>query len=273
MTYARKDHELRKKLTEIKYICDDPSSKRRITTVVEENEVLKSQIDEMEQELSVLKKEVTYAKSNPTYMYEDDDEFPINNMHFHDDSGIDKQSLTVKRRKKGSKKSQMSDNKSAISDLNQAFIDKSRLDTSNMMVDDNSLLGGALQQLNKSNMSTNECSRCKKLMFENQKQAKIISELQKNSKEKQNLFDSFGIIKNGNDNYEEQFDIHKDSVLSGNHVREPKTIELKDEIAFLDKSIGSHVNKTISYIRHPRFDEDIESPIRCEEVFGSPSQI
>jgi len=38
--YARKDLELREKLTDIKYICDDPSSKRKITTVINENDEL-----------------------------------------------------------------------------------------------------------------------------------------------------------------------------------------------------------------------------------------
>mmetsp|Transcript_28686 Transcript_28686/g.32784 ORF Transcript_28686/g.32784 Transcript_28686/m.32784 type:complete len:127 (-) Transcript_28686:399-779(-) len=66
VNYARKDQDLRNKLSEIKYICDDPSSKRRITTVVEENHVLKSQIDELEKEITELKVQVTYAKSNPT---------------------------------------------------------------------------------------------------------------------------------------------------------------------------------------------------------------
>eukprot|EP00345_Euplotes_harpa_P005398 CAMPEP_0168328580 /NCGR_PEP_ID=MMETSP0213-20121227/6594_1 /TAXON_ID=151035 /ORGANISM="Euplotes harpa, Strain FSP1.4" /LENGTH=113 /DNA_ID=CAMNT_0008331735 /DNA_START=228 /DNA_END=569 /DNA_ORIENTATION=+ len=66
VNYARKDQDLRNKLSEIKYICDDPSSKRRITTVVEENHVLKSQIDELEKEITELKVQVTHAKSNPT---------------------------------------------------------------------------------------------------------------------------------------------------------------------------------------------------------------
>ena len=47
-------------------------------------------------------------------------------------------------------------NKSAT-DLNVAFIDKSRIDTSNMIVDDGSALGG--YNLNKSNISTHECSK------------------------------------------------------------------------------------------------------------------
>jgi len=61
--------------------------------------------------------------------------------------------------------SALSDNRSVLlenksaSDLNKAFIDKSRIDTSNLMQDDGSFLGG--YQLNKSNISTNECSRCK----------------------------------------------------------------------------------------------------------------
>mmetsp|Transcript_16922 Transcript_16922/g.14849 ORF Transcript_16922/g.14849 Transcript_16922/m.14849 type:complete len:114 (+) Transcript_16922:166-507(+) len=66
VNYARKDVQLRNKLSEIKYICDDPSSKRRITTVVEENEQLKSQMDGMKSEIEELKTQFDYAKSNPT---------------------------------------------------------------------------------------------------------------------------------------------------------------------------------------------------------------
>lgn len=45
VTYARKDLDLREKLTNIKYICDDPSSKRKITTVIEENEDLHKKLE------------------------------------------------------------------------------------------------------------------------------------------------------------------------------------------------------------------------------------
>ena len=170
--YARKDHDLRKKLSEIKYIWDDPSSKRRITTVVEENENLKSQLDVMEKELNDLKIQVTYAKSNPTWMYDDeDDEFKIT-MHFQEDEiRMDKKQLT---KKSPLNMSALSDNKSCT-DLNKAFVDKSRIDTSNMICDDGSVLGAL--HLDKSNISTYECSRCKKLMFENRMQQQIIEDL------------------------------------------------------------------------------------------------
>ena len=55
MHYARKDKHLRDKLSEIKYICDDPSSRRRITTVVEENENLKNELVAMKSEMEELK--------------------------------------------------------------------------------------------------------------------------------------------------------------------------------------------------------------------------
>lgn len=272
VTYARKDHELRKKLTEIKYICDDPSSKRRITTVVEENEVLKSQIDEMEMELDNLRKDLQWAKSNPTYMFEDEeDEFPINNMHFQEEDEVrmDKQ-LTVKQ--KALNKSNISDNKSAISDLNNGFNDGSRIDTSNFIDFNNNSALGIQMNLNKSNISTHECSRWKKLIYENQRQAKIISDLQKQSKEKQNLFDSFGALKDdekvNDQSFENKYNVWKDQVLSGNHIREPNTIELKEEISKLDESLGQVLSKTISYIPYPKLIERMESPIRQEEVFG-----
>jgi len=95
VNYARKDQDLRNKLSEIKYICDDPSSKRRITTVVEENHVLKSQIDELEKEITELKVQVTYAKSNPTWMYDEDDDYFKLTMQFQEDEiRMEKKQLT-----------------------------------------------------------------------------------------------------------------------------------------------------------------------------------
>ena len=149
--YARKDHDLRKKLSEIKYICDDPSSKRRITTVVEENQNLKSQIDLMEKEMIDLRSQVTYVKSNPTCMYDDEEDLFKITMHFHEDEiRIDKKRLS---KKSPLNVSSLSDNKN-LGDLNKAFVDKSRIDTSNLMCDDNSIVGTI--NLDKSNISTNE---------------------------------------------------------------------------------------------------------------------
>jgi hypothetical protein len=59
VTYARKDMELRQKLTDIKYICDDPSSKRQITTVLNENEVLKRKVENAEKELELMRSQLT----------------------------------------------------------------------------------------------------------------------------------------------------------------------------------------------------------------------
>lgn len=55
VTYARKDLDLREKLTNIKYICDDPSSKRKITTVIEENENLHKKLETQQKEIDELK--------------------------------------------------------------------------------------------------------------------------------------------------------------------------------------------------------------------------
>ena len=55
VTYARKDLDLREKLTNIKYICDDPSSKRKITTVIEENEDLHKKLENQQWEIEELK--------------------------------------------------------------------------------------------------------------------------------------------------------------------------------------------------------------------------
>lgn len=49
--YARADHDLRKKLDDIGYICDDPSSKRKISTVIHENEELRQCVSELKSQL------------------------------------------------------------------------------------------------------------------------------------------------------------------------------------------------------------------------------
>lgn len=204
-------------------------------------------------------------------MDDDDDEFQINNMHFQEDEvKMMDQRLQLKGAKTANN-SRISDNKSMISDLNQAFVDKSRIDTSNLMDDGGSILGQL--HLNKSNISTYECSRCKKLMFENQKQAQIISDLQKLSKEKQNLFDSFGALRkeeheHTEESKEQKLDIKDDAVLSGSHVREPKTLELSSEILELEKSIGKIHNRTLSFIKYPKDNNRMESPMRPDEIIG-----
>lgn len=234
--------------------------------MIEENEELKSQLDEMEKEINDLKVQVTYAKSNPTYMFDDDDDdFKIDMQFQEDEIRIDKKNLT--RKKSATSVGIMetkSPNKSVISDLNQAFIDKSRIDTSNMLGDDGSVLGG---QLNKSNISTNECSRCKRLIHENRKQAEIIKEFHKQSKEKQNLFDSFGVEMKKQE--EPHLNINEDLVISGNHIKKPNTFELSKEISELEKSIGriTH-NRTMSNIKYPSCHKRMESEIKLKEVFG-----
>jgi hypothetical protein len=65
---------------------------------------------------------------------------------------IDKMPLTKKKVKSNLNVSNISDNRSATNPLNLGFVDKSRIDTSNVIMDDGSILGG--MQLNKSNIST-----------------------------------------------------------------------------------------------------------------------
>lgn len=59
VVYARKDLELREKLTDIKYICDDPSSKRKITTVINENDDLHRKVEEYKKEIDELREQMT----------------------------------------------------------------------------------------------------------------------------------------------------------------------------------------------------------------------
>lgn len=150
VNYARKDLDLRNKLSEIKYICDDPSSKRRITTVVEENARLKTELEEIKSEMGDLRSHIEYAKSNPTCLYDEDDDYFKLTMQFQEDEvRMDKKLLTKKSHNTAMNTSGISDNRSNLGNLNVAFIDKSRIDTSNMIMDDGSILGGL--QLNKSN--------------------------------------------------------------------------------------------------------------------------
>lgn len=72
VTYARKDLDLREKLTNIKYICDDPSSKRKITTVIEENENLHKKLETQQKEIDELKGQLTVQTEVNPYDFGDD---------------------------------------------------------------------------------------------------------------------------------------------------------------------------------------------------------
>lgn len=72
VTYARKDLDLRQKLTDIKYICDDPSSKRRITTIVNENENLQKQLLEKQDEIETIQAQYSMQTQVPGYEIGDD---------------------------------------------------------------------------------------------------------------------------------------------------------------------------------------------------------
>jgi predicted RNase H-like nuclease (RuvC/YqgF family) len=143
VNYARKDLALRNKLTEIKYIWDDPSSKRRITTVVEENEVLRSQIDELKSDMGELRSQMDNAKSNPTMMYEEEDYFKLGDQFEEDEVPMEKMHLNRRGSNMNNRLHTSPNNVSGLSDntgvLDQAFIDKSRIDTSN--INDTSILG------------------------------------------------------------------------------------------------------------------------------------
>lgn len=84
-------------------------------------------------------------------MYDDEeDPFKITMQFKEDEVRMDKKRLT---KKSPLNTSALSDNKNCA-DLNKAFVDKSRIDTSNMICDDNSILCGL--NIDKSNISTNE---------------------------------------------------------------------------------------------------------------------
>lgn len=145
VNYARKDVRLRNKLSEIKYIWDDPSSKRRITTVVKENEELKIQIDEMKSEIEEIKSQMGDSKSIPTWIYEDEDYFELGCQIQENEVSMNKLTLVKKKhplpiKNNKTNMSGFSDMKNSNINLDQAFIDRSRIDTSNLM-DDGSILG------------------------------------------------------------------------------------------------------------------------------------
>lgn len=194
-------------------------------------------------------------------------------MHFEEDEvRMEKKQLF---KKQPLNMSALTDNRSCT-DLNKAFVDKSRIDTSNMMCDEGGILDA--MQLDKSNISTYECSRCKKLMFENRMQQQIIQDLKKNSKEQpldqQNFSFENGVVKGqdnngGMGNNDEFYNINKDLVLSGSHIKDPNTFELSREYSVLEKSIGKIAhNRSISIIKFPSNHHRIESVIKHEEVFN-----
>ncbi|CAI2369571.1 unnamed protein product [Moneuplotes crassus] len=139
VVYARNDQHLRHKLGEIKYICDDPSSNRRITTVVEENERLKTEMNDIRSEMEELKSQVDCAKSNPTFFDDGDDYFKIGDQPFHDDEvPMNNKSLAKKSYKNN--QSAMSDMRGSDHNVNQGFMQRSRCESNNQL-DDRSLLG------------------------------------------------------------------------------------------------------------------------------------
>lgn len=93
-----------------------------------------------------LKSQMDYAKSNPTMLYEEEDYFKLGDQFEEDEVPMEKMGLNRKMKTNSNHRmntnpnniSGLSDNKSA---LNQAFVDKSRIDTSNMMINDHSFLG------------------------------------------------------------------------------------------------------------------------------------
>lgn len=84
-----------------------------------------------------LKSQMDYAKSNPTMLYEEEDYFKLGDQFQEDEVPMEKMNLNRRMNTNPNNISGLSDNKSA---LNQAFVDKSRIDTSNMM-NDHSFLG------------------------------------------------------------------------------------------------------------------------------------
>lgn len=229
-------------------------------------------------------------------MYDDeDDDFKITMQFQEDEVRMDKKRLTKKSRIETNPNnlSALSDNRSVLGggNLNQAFIDKSRVDTSNLIADDGNILG--YLALNKSNnncnlstnsinmVSTNECSKCKWLMNENRRKEEIIKKYNiplevsyyslivqnQNKDNKQKLFDSFG-AENEKPDDDLHLNIHDDLVISGCNIKNPNTFEIKNELSILEKSIGNigH-NRSLSNIKYPSNHKRMESAIQPKDVF------
>lgn len=62
--YAREDGELREKLDEIQYLCDDLTTARKITTVISQNEDLKTQLEEMRTQLTEYKSNMSQVEKS-----------------------------------------------------------------------------------------------------------------------------------------------------------------------------------------------------------------
>mmetsp|Transcript_16922 Transcript_16922/g.14850 ORF Transcript_16922/g.14850 Transcript_16922/m.14850 type:complete len:103 (+) Transcript_16922:568-876(+) len=102
---------------------------------------------------------------------------------------MEKKALEKRMKTNPNNISNLSDNKSNMSNLNHAFIDRSRIDTSNML-DDGSILGSLKMELNSKSQSS------KKLPL------------------KQNFNDSFG-PERGGALQEDKFEPKEDQILSG----------------------------------------------------------
>ena len=73
-----------------------------------------------------------------------DDDFKITMQFQEDEVRMDKKQLTKKGKAatNANNVSTLSENRSAISGMNQAFVDKSQVDTSNVILEDGNILAG-----------------------------------------------------------------------------------------------------------------------------------
>ena len=128
----------------------------------------------MKSEMEELKTQMDWAKSNPTWILDDFEDLNFDPSKFREEEEevrMDKKPLTKKKAKSNLNVSNISDNRSVTNPLNQGFIDKSRIDTSNVIMDDGSILGG--MQLNRSNISTYQWSRWRGILAESRKEGKM----------------------------------------------------------------------------------------------------
>jgi hypothetical protein len=97
----------------------------------------------MKSDMGELRSQMDNAKSNPTMMYEEEDYFKLGDQFEEDEVPMEKMNLNRRRSIMNNRLHTNPNNVSGLSDntgvLDQAFIDKSRIDTSN--INDTSILG------------------------------------------------------------------------------------------------------------------------------------
>jgi hypothetical protein len=282
--YARNDNRLRDKLDEIKYICDDPSSKRKISTVFYENEELKKHLSELQTQLDDVKSHVgqveeDYFKIEPVYNGDNTKASTRNILLVKPPMHLSDRKLPIRRRSQARRLEE-------VLPIN-AFKGPLRLNGPEDM-------DSPVEDVSK---STNECSRCKKLKQEvlkvQTKYLQLVNSSNKDSKigtcaDNRNHSDSTDNVKcedsvsfddsmnyNVSNNRQSQVELDRkhsfsDEVIGGSHMDNNESIEDPDlHKKFQIYLINDKKEERISKIdRNLELISGEESPMNMKDLEG-----